>query len=77
MIRMTSLLLIFGVFVGCANQNDKWAWFKAGSTQQDFNMDDGQCRAQAFSIVGAPMIQRVIVMQNCMIGKGWEKQPIY
>jgi hypothetical protein len=46
-------------------------WDKPGVTQEEFNMDSAQCNNQAFSLVGAPMVQRNIVNQTCMQGKGY------
>lgn len=62
---------------GCATEPAK-TWNKPGSTQTEFNMDQGNCRAQAFSVgYGAttPLAitqQRVIIFESCMYGKGWE-----
>jgi hypothetical protein len=70
-------IIIFGVLTllaGCAANNNNWSWYKDGASGQDFNMDNGQCRAQAFSIPNASLFQIVLVQQNCMQGKGWEKR---
>ncbi len=50
------------------------SWYKEGATQQDFAMDMGQCRAQAFSISGGSLLQIAIVQNACMQGKGWSLQ---
>lgn len=63
----TILLLAFG----CAPQKQ---WYKDGTTPQDFSMDQGQCKAQAFSISGGNMMQIAIVFNSCMQGKGWNLQ---
>lgn len=60
--------------IGCSTQ-PKWNWAKDGSTQQDFNMDNGQCRAQAFSVASGNMMQIALVHDGCMQGKGWYKVP--
>lgn len=64
------------LLTGCATR-PQMAWFKDGSTQQDFNAELGQCRAQAFGVPGAMnnLLQVAIVQQNCMLGKGWEQRP--
>lgn len=49
-------------------------WTKPGSTQADFNMDAGQCRAQAYSVPGAPVMQIAIVYASCLQGKGWTNE---
>jgi hypothetical protein len=59
------------VLVGC--QAPMVTWDKPGVTQQEFNMDSAQCDNQAFSLVGAPMIQRNLVNQSCMRAKGYLK----
>lgn len=56
------------LLVGCAAQR---SWYKDGATQQDFYQDQGQCKAQAFGMVGASMMQVAIVFNSCMQGKGW------
>jgi hypothetical protein len=63
--RLAVLLLL----AGCATTHN--AWFKDGATQQDFYMDQGQCKAQAFSAPGMPMMQVGLVFNSCMQGKGW------
>jgi uncharacterized protein YcfL len=72
------------LLVGCATQEA--VWVKPGSTEQAFNMDRGQCLAQAQSATaGNPMsaapigthahtqmaIQQAQIFQSCMYGKGW------
>jgi hypothetical protein len=59
---------------GCATTANDWHWYKAGATQQDLSMDDGQCRAQAFGVPGMNLFQVAMVLQSCMQGKGWEKR---
>lgn len=49
-------------------------WYKAGASSQDFYQDDGQCKAQAFSVTGGNMMQVAIVHNSCMRGKGWYLQ---
>jgi hypothetical protein len=50
-----------------------WHWEKPNASQYEFNMDAGACRAQAFSVPGAPTIQVALVYDGCMQGKGWYK----
>lgn len=73
---VSAILAPLALLTGCATTES--VWVKSGSSQQTFNMDMGQCRAQAFSFPGAPLIQRAIVQSSCMEGKGWEReeQPI-
>jgi hypothetical protein len=47
-------------------------WYRAGATQQDFAMDQGQCQAQGFGVPGASVLQAALVYNACMRGKGWE-----
>jgi hypothetical protein len=54
----------------CATQPAE-QWYRAGASQQDFAMDQGQCQAQGFGISGAPLLQTAIVYNSCMRGKGW------
>ena len=58
------------VLSGCATTEATWE--KRGATRQDFNMETGQCRAQAFSIPGVSVMQAAAVYSSCMQGKGWE-----
>jgi hypothetical protein len=56
--------------MGCATQKESY-WFKANSSQADFNQDAGACRAQAFGSSGNT-VRIAIVYNGCMQGKGWE-----
>jgi hypothetical protein len=51
-------------------------WVKPGSTQREFSMDAGQCKAQGFGS-GMNVLEVSLVYSNCMQGKGWdfEEQP--
>ena len=75
---MKAIAILLGaclILSGCASLlQPNWSWYRSGATTADFDMDMGQCRAQAFSIPNAPLIQIAIVQQNCMIGKGWSKR---
>ena len=70
-------LLLFWL-VGCATTETQRVWVKPGASQQDFYMDSGQCKAQAFSAPGMPPLQVAIIYNTCMQGKGWyqEERPI-
>lgn len=46
-------------------------WEKPGASSQQFEMDKGQCQAQAFSVPFAPLMQAAIVFNSCMRGRGW------
>lgn len=48
-------------------------WVKDGGTQADFQLDAGQCKAQAFSIPNAPALQIAMAYNACMQGKGWSQ----
>jgi uncharacterized membrane protein len=63
---LVSLITVF--LVGCASQN---VWMKNGATQQDFYMDQGQCKAQGFSVASGNLYQAAYVFNACMQGKGW------
>ena len=66
---MKALTLVALLLVGCATKQPVWT--KPGSTQQEFNMATGQCRAQALSLYGG-MQQKVMVFDACMNGQGWQ-----
>jgi hypothetical protein len=70
--RGTAVLLAL-CLVGCATKQTQTYWEKPGASQQDFQADMGQCRAQAFSVPGAMnnLVQVAIVQNTCMQGKGW------
>lgn len=74
--RLSTILFACFVVIGCASTES--VWVKDGSTQEDFNVDAGQCKAQAFSAPGMPMMQVAIIYSSCMQGKGWhrEERPI-
>ena len=73
---MRKTLLVMLVLAGCASTEK--VWVKDGAGQQDFHTESGQCRAQAFSAPGMPMMQVAIIYSSCMQGKGWytEERPI-
>jgi hypothetical protein len=54
----------------CASQTVTY-WEKQGASSQDFNVDQAQCNAQAFSIPNANYMQVAIVQNQCLRGKGW------
>ena len=64
------LLLSMLLLAACAPM----VWFKPGATQQDFYMDQGQCRAQGFSVASGNIYQAAYVFNACMQGKGWYQQ---
>lgn len=65
--RRSSAILIIALAAGCATR----AWYKDGSTERDFNMDRGQCQAQAYSVSQPQAWQPALVFHGCMEGKGW------
>jgi hypothetical protein len=50
---------------GCATTEQVW---EGGG---NFNMDQGQCQAQAFGTPFANSFQVAMVYNSCMRGKGW------
>lgn len=66
--------MVAAVLAGCATQPE-FVWMKNGSTEQEFYQDNGQCRAQAFSVPGVSLMQAVLVFEACLQGKGWYKMP--
>lgn len=65
--QMTILLTV--LVVGCATKQQYWE--KPGATAQEFNIDRGQCNAQAFSVPGVSIMQAALVQNSCLQGKGW------
>jgi hypothetical protein len=55
--------------LGCAHTQPYWE--KQGASNQDFQMDLGQCQAQAFSLANGNLFQIAIVQNSCLRGKGW------
>ena len=70
MIRSTIAALITIGLVGCATTET--VWNKSNSSEQEFNMESGQCRASAFGVSNPSMMQIAIVYNSCMQGKGWQ-----
>lgn len=68
--RYLFLVLALG---GCASQSRGWHWYKDGATEQGYQMDVGQCQAQAFSVATGNLMQIAIVQNSCMRGKGWQQ----
>lgn len=66
-------LIVLLMLAGCAQTQKRSHWEKPGATEQEFNADMGQCRAQAFSVPGAVqnLMQVAIVQNSCMQGRGW------
>lgn len=60
------------MLLGCATQQNYWV--KQGASNEEFEMDKGQCTAQAFSIPNATLMQIAIVQNQCLRGKGWYLQ---
>lgn len=71
-VALWSLAICASNLVGCATTEQVWV---GGS---NFDMDQGQCHAQAFSVPGASAMQVALVYNSCMRGKGWhlEDRPI-
>lgn len=69
---MRTALACLLVLAGCATTET--VWNKAGASEQDFNVDTGQCKAQAFSVPGMVPVQVAAVYGSCMQGKGWQAE---
>lgn len=73
----TTLLFLIAFFLkGCAtnNNNNNWHWEKRGSSSYEFDMDNGQCRAQGFAGTGGVLNWgTIMIIQSCLEGKGWYK----
>jgi len=76
--KWTLIFLLLFLLFSCATTETQTVWIKSGASQSDFHMDDGQCKAQAFSTPGMNLLQVGIVYNSCMRGKGWylEEQPV-
>jgi len=61
------------LLVACAKPELQQQWYQGGATQADFEKNQGQCQAQAFSVASASLLQTVSVYNSCMRGKGWEQ----
>ena len=69
---MNRLALMLGLgLIGCATTGGGWHYEKDGASKADYNMDTGQCRAQAFAVSNPTLLQIGIIMDGCMQGKGW------
>jgi hypothetical protein len=68
---MLAILMLMPLLLLAACQNQGTTWQRDGATQQDFYMNQGQCKAQAFGLPGGNMMQMAIVMGSCMQGRGW------
>lgn len=71
----TSAITLVVLLAGCAAQPQQWRWYKAGADQAQYEMDHGQCTAQAFSVASGNLMQIAIVQNSCLRGKGWQRVP--
>lgn len=62
-------LLLLLMLVGCATGAPEGAWYRTGSTEQEFMQDRGACTAQAFAVPN--VLRQAIILDSCMQGKGW------
>lgn len=69
--KFTPILLAL-LLASCATTES--VWVKPGSSEREFAMEAGQCKAQAFSVPNAPLMQVAIVYNSCMQGKGWHQE---
>ena len=63
-------IVILAALAGCATDRG-WRWYHPNGA--NYQQDHGFCRAQAFSVPNAPLMQVVLVLDGCMQGKGWQK----
>jgi hypothetical protein len=68
MAKILAMVAVGMLLAACAQQK---VWYRDGATQQDFYMDQGQCKAQGFSVASGNMVQAAMVFNSCMQGKGW------
>lgn len=59
------------LLAGCATEK---VWYQPGASNRDFEMDKGQCQAQAFGAPGMYTMQVAMIFNSCMRGKGWQLQ---
>lgn len=74
---MRIIVLFVGAvtLTGCASLSEPaWGWYRDGQTQQAFNMDMANCRNEAMPYASTNMLQAAMVIDNCMVGKGWVKR---
>lgn len=71
---MRLAFLAAALLAGCATQPQS-VWVKPGGSEAEFNRDNGQCKAQAFSVPGVSLMQALLVTRSCMEGKGWSEVP--
>jgi hypothetical protein len=60
------LCAVAAALAGCATTERVW---EGGG---NFDMDQGQCQAQAFGTPFASNMQVALVYNSCMRGKGWQ-----
>jgi hypothetical protein len=72
--RLISLLATVALS-GCVTGESDFVWDHPNSNEQQFHMDSGQCRAQAFQMPGSSLRRSVVVFESCMQGKGYYKRP--
>ena len=65
---MKRACLVVVLLAGCAQPK---VWYQPGISPQQFEMDKGQCQAQAFGSPTMNSLQIAIVFNSCMRGKGW------
>jgi len=66
------LIVLSPLLAGCATEPD-WQWEKRGASQEEWHMDSGQCRAQAFSNTPQVSARTVMIFESCLEGRGWYK----
>lgn len=68
---MKRVILAFLFLAGCASTRTEWRNSSGPATEQQWNMDHGFCRAQAFSAGMGISYGTALIEKNCMQGKGW------
>jgi len=73
--KTTCIFLITILLTGCATNNtNNWHWEKRGASGYEFDIDNGQCRAQGFAGTGGMLTWgTIMIIDSCLQGKGWYK----
>jgi hypothetical protein len=72
----TPLLCAAALLAGCVTTEPQYVWQHREASQERYDVDTGQCKAQAFQMPGSSLQRSVIVFESCMQGKGWQRVPV-
>lgn len=72
--RTLAMFLAAATLSGCAAKPET-VWNRAGSTEDEFLRDRGQCIQATFSAPLATQFQQAAIFSGCMQGKGWQEVP--